>query len=424
MDAFYASIEQRDDPALRGKPVIVGGLGNRGVVSTASYEARRFGVHSAMPTARARRLCPDGIFVVPRMQAYAEASARVRAVFDRYTDLVEPLSLDEAFLDVTGSRRLFGDGPTIAADLRRRVREATDGLTVSVGVASTKFVAKVASDLDKPDGVTVVEPGGEREFLAPLPIARLWGAGPATQKRLADVGIRRIGDLQTRDAASLAASVGPSLAEHLVRLARGDDVRDVVPGRPPKSISHETTFGLDVSDDARLDAVLLKLSEDVGRRLRARGLVAGTLKLKLRFPPFRTVSRQLSLDPPSCEDRVLVDRARELVRRCRRPGEPVRLIGVGTSDLAPQGRARQAELFGQASTGASEVSPIDATLDAIRDRFGDDAAGRAASASTGPRLDWDGDALDAVGERARRLGDGPRDDDGPVEPDADEPLLD
>jgi DNA polymerase-4 len=235
MDAFFAAIEQRDRPELRGKPVIVGGSGPRQVVSTASYEAREFGVHSAMPGVRARQLCPQGIFVVPRMEAYAEASVRVREVFDRFTDLVEPLSLDEAFLDVTGSRKLFGEGQAIARQIKDEVRRATQ-LTVSVGVATSKYVAKVASDLRKPDGLVVVPPGTERAFLAPRPVSRLWGVGAVTRQRVERAGLFTIGDVQRRSERQLAEAFGDSLGPHLFTLANGLDPREVEPEHEARSI--------------------------------------------------------------------------------------------------------------------------------------------------------------------------------------------
>jgi DNA polymerase-4 len=236
MDAFFAAVEQRDRPELRGKPVIVGGTGRRGVVSTASYEARVYGVHSAMPMAQARELCPDGVFVPGRMAVYVAVSRQVRAVFEEFTPQVEPLSLDEAFLDVTGSRALFGDGERIGQQLRARVRERT-GLTISVGVATSKYVAKVASDVDKPDGLTVVAPGAEAAFLAPLPLRRLWGAGPRTQQRLLDLGYHTLGDLQALDRAAMDRLFGENSGGHYFELCRGVDAREVEVDREGSTIS-------------------------------------------------------------------------------------------------------------------------------------------------------------------------------------------
>jgi DNA polymerase IV len=375
MDAFYASIEQRDDPGLRGKPVIVGGEGRRGVVATASYEARRFGVRSAMPGSRARKLCPAGIFVTPRMDVYAAVSEQVLAIFERYTPLVEPLSLDEAFLDVTGSRALFGDGAAIAARIRADVREGTR-LTVSVGVATSKYVAKVASDLRKPDGLVVVPAGEERSFLAPLPVGRLWGAGPVTQKRLMELGIGTIGDVQRLSRAELVAAVGEAAAEHYHALALGLDPREVETAREAKSLSHETTFRDDVAGDEELRRVLLELAEAVGRRLRRHGIRGEVVRLKLRYPPFETHTRQRKLEAPTDDDMVIYRTAKALLGEARPSSRPVRLIGVGVADLTSGPQPRQALLFDEPRAKERSRSLLRA-MDAIRDRFGDDAIGHA-----------------------------------------------
>ena len=373
MDAFFASVEQRDDPSLQGQPVIVCGLGRRGVVSAASYEARTFGVHSAMPTAEARRLCPKGHFVPARMASYTAASRAVRQVFDSFTDLVEPLSLDEAFLDVTGSGRLFGDGLAIAQKLREDVTLATK-LTVSVGVASSKYVAKVASDLDKPDGLTVVPHGSETAFLAPLPVRRLWGAGKVTQKRLTDLGWATIGDLQAQTLEQLVAALGEHTGVHFFDLCRGRDVRPVQASSAPRSVSRETTFGEDVSDDDLLHAVLLEHAEDVGRRLRRKGLAGKTVRLKLRYPPFETLTRQTKLHNPTSDDGTLYRHGKKLLSAARASGRPVRLLGLGVSDLCAADVPVQGELFGDPGDAPSDT--VNRTLDAIRDRFGGTAASR------------------------------------------------
>ena len=367
MDAFYAAVEQRDDPSLRGKPVIVGGLGKRGVVSTASYEARRFGVHSAMPGAIAHRLCPDGIFVRPRMDVYVRVSQEIREIFSRFTPEIEPLSLDEAFLDVTGSRLLFGDGAAIAREIRRLVELRTQ-LTVSIGVASSKYVAKVASDLDKPDGLTLVPRGGERAFLRELPIKRLWGAGKVAQSKFERFGLRTIGDVQDFGERSLVAAFGEQAGRHYWRLAHGDDERPVVRGRAAKSISHECTFGDDLVGREHAHAVLLELCEGVGARLRAQRLFAQTLRLKLRFPPFETKTRQLAIDPASAADRVLHELAKQLYDAAVPEDErPIRLLGVAADKLIPQDRVRQGSLFVRRESREERV--LDA-FDTIRERFG------------------------------------------------------
>ncbi|MFT7465042.1 MAG: DNA polymerase-4 [Pseudohongiellaceae bacterium] len=373
MDAFFASVEQRDDPSMRGRPVIVGGLGARGVVAAASYEARRFGVHSAQPTAEARRLCPGGYFVPPRMSRYSAASRLVREVFESFTDLVEPLSLDEAFLDVTGSLRLFGDGRDIAERLREEVFAATE-LKVSVGVASSKYVAKVASDVDKPDGLTIVPPGGEAEFLAPLPIRRLWGAGKVLGRRLADQGWTTIGDLQAQTIEQLVMALGERSGMHFFDLCRGHDQRPVQPSSEARSVSRETTFGEDVSDDNLLHAVLLDHAEDVGRRLRRQGLVGRTVRLKLRYPPFETLSRQTRLHSPTSDDAAIYQQGRQLLAAVRSTGRPVRLIGLGMTDLCSADVPVQQELF--AALNPAPADKVNKTLDAIRERFGGSAASR------------------------------------------------
>ncbi|MEM7205159.1 MAG: DNA polymerase IV [Planctomycetota bacterium] len=371
MDAFYAAIEQRDRPELRGKPVIVGGMGRRGVVSTASYEARRFGVHSALPRAVARRRCPEGVFVAPRMDVYARVGAQVRAIFTEFTPIVEPLSLDEAFLDVSGSLALHGDGVTVARAIKARVRDVT-GLAVSVGVASTKFVAKVASDLDKPDGLVVVAPGQEEAFLAPLPVARLWGAGPVTQQRMRGAGIETIGDLRALLPDRLVELFGEAGGRHFHRLARGLDTRPVESDRDARSISQETTFAYDLRGRDRSHAVLLRLSEGVGRRLRAEKLRAGVVRIKVRFPPFVTRTRQVKLPAPSDQDLVLHEAAVHLFDALIADREPmIRLLGVGAAELVEHGRPVQLGLF-----GAPQAGRVDAAVDAIRARFGRDAIRR------------------------------------------------
>ncbi|MBK8099420.1 MAG: DNA polymerase IV [Planctomycetes bacterium] len=368
MDAFYAAIEQRDHPELRGKPVIVGGDQPRTVVSTASYEARRFGVHSAMPGVQARRLCPHGIFLPPRMDAYVAVSQQIRQVFELFTDQIEPLSLDEAFLDVTGSQALFGDGEAIAQRLKAEVLAATR-LTVSVGVASSKYVAKVASDLRKPDGLVVVPPGQEREFLAPLPVARLWGAGPKTQQVLQRARLAKIGDIQQQPLAELTRVLGEHMAVHFHTLARGEDPRAVEPERQAKSIGHELTFAQDLQTRDEVEAILLQLAEAVGRRLRQAGVSATTVRLKLRLPDFTTTLRQQKVAPTQDD----LELHRTAVRLCRqawsgRPG--VRLLGVTAAELVPAATGRQGELFGEPPDKHTRVL---AAMDAIRDRFGEKA---------------------------------------------------
>lgn len=368
MDAFYAAIEQRDHPEWRGKPVIVGGAGPRQVVSTASYEARAFGVRSAMPGVRAKRLCPHGIFVVPRMAVYGEASAQVRAVFDRFTDAVEPLSLDEAFLDVTGSRALFGDGAAIAARIKAEVKAATQ-LTVSVGVATSKYVAKVASDLHKPDGLVVVAPGDERAFLAPLPVARLWGVGPVTQRQLERAGLHTIGDVQSRSEAALARALGEHLGSHLFVLANGLDPREVEPDRAARSLGHELTFADDLHEEQAATGILLQLAEMVGRRLRRERVRATVVRLKLRYPDFTTLVRQRKV-APTADDLELYRVARELLLANWDRARGIRLLGVTAAQLTGDAAPAQGALF---AAPAHKRDKLLAAMDAIRDRHGEDS---------------------------------------------------
>ena len=366
MDAFYAAIEQRDHPEYRGKPVIVGGDGPRQVVSTASYEARKFGVHSAMPGVRAKQLCPHGIFVVPRMAVYEEVSEQVREVFERFTDQVEPLSLDEAFLDVTGSRALFGDGAAIGARIRAEVKAKTQ-LTVSVGVATSKYVAKVASDLRKPDGLVVVPPGAERAFLSPLSVSRLWGVGPVTEQQLERAGLRTIGDVQSRREAQLVQAFGESLGEHLFVLANGLDLRVVEPDRSAKSIGHEMTFAQDLQSELEVKGVLLQLAEMVGRRLR-RAQVRGTVvRLKLRYPDFTTLVRQQK-SPASADDLELYRVGCALLEAAWNRRLGVRLLGLSVTSLVGAEAPTQGGLFAPPSKKRDQLLKA---MDAIRDRHGE-----------------------------------------------------
>ena len=370
MDAFYAAIEQRDRPELQGKPVIIGGLGPRGVVSTASYEARNFGVHSALPMAQARRLCPDGIYLHPRMKVYCDVSEEIQEIFRSFTPLVEPLSLDEAFLDVTGSRLLFGDAREIAKMLKKAVEDKTK-LCVSVGVASCKFLAKVASDLDKPDGLVVVEHGKEREFLARLSVTRLWGAGKVAQQRFVRSGIKTIGDVQKLSQGRLRALFGDALGKHFHEIANGIDERPVECGRDAKSLSHEMTFDKDIADRDHCLAILLEQSEKVGARLRKQGFKGNTVRLKIRFPPFETRTRQVKLGEATDQDLVIYENARELFDAVRPRSKPVRLIGVGVSELI-RCESAQGNLFSPQDKKQKRVLEA---MDDIRARFGKGSIG-------------------------------------------------
>jgi DNA polymerase-4 len=368
MDAFYASVEQRDNPSLQGRPVIVGadpkGGRGRGVVAACSYEARKFGVRSALPISQAWKICPQGAYVPVRMSRYIEVSSQVMEVLHRFTNLVEPLSIDEAFLDVTGSTTLFGSGEAIARSIKKQIREET-GLCASVGVAPNKFVAKIASDLKKPDGLVVVDARMVEAFLQDLPISRLWGVGPKTEAHLHEIGIHTILDIRSRPADELIRLLGSS-GEHLRRLSYGKDDRPVVPDWEARSISNETTFEVDTDDRALLLRTLRTLSESVGRRLRRDDVRARRITLKLRYEDFETHTKQVSLDRPTQSDDEIVNAAVALLEKFpidRR----IRLLGVGSSELirkAPQ--PAQLDLFREPEPNSN----LDRTVDEIRNRFG------------------------------------------------------
>ena len=385
MDAFYASVEVLDDPALRGKPVIVGGTPQgRGVVAACSYEARRFGVHSAMPAGRAVRLCPDAVFLRPRMARYVEISAQVFAVFHRYTPLVEPLSIDEAFLDVTGCERLFGPAPAVGRAIKGAIREEI-GLAASVGVAPNKFLAKLGSGLEKPDGFVVLTAHDAPARLAVLPIGALWGVGKVTERRLERLGVRQVGDLLRVPRARLVAELGDH-ADHLLQLAVGRDDRPVVPDHETKSIGNEITFAEDIADEESLREVLDHLVEKVAWRLRKQGLVTRTLTLKARYPDFTTHTRAWSLPAPTDTTVVLRDAARELLAsRLGRAGRPLRLIGFTASQLETRGEPGQAELFGDRD--GARHRELDRVLDRVKERFGPVMRRGAPSRPTSPEDD-------------------------------------
>jgi len=378
MDAFYASVEQRDRPELRGRPVIVGAdPKGRGVVSAASYEARVFGVRSAMPIGKAARLCPDGVFLPVDMDKYAGASRQIMGMLGDFSPLVEPVSVDEAFVDLTGTASLFGPAPEAVREIKRRIRAET-GLTASAGLAANKFIAKMASDLKKPDGLVIVEAGREAEFLAPLPIERLWGVGKATAKDLAALGIATIGQLQRLSRATLVARLGDHGAG-LHDLAFGRDDRPVEPWTPPKSMGAETTFERDTTDRARLDTTLRGQAERVARELRAERLAAARVTLKLRFADFRTLTRSHTSDPTQdgleLYRRVAILLARETLV------QPVRLIGVSASALT----AEQTGQLGLLGDDAVRRERLARAVDRITDRFGLDAIRPAALVRRPPR---------------------------------------
>jgi len=383
LDAFYASVEVLDNPRLRGKPVLVGGTGPRGVVAAASYEARRFGCHSAMPMGRARRLCPQAVVLPPRFDVYAAKSRAVHEIFATFTPLIEPIALDEAFLDVTGGLRLHGTGADIGAAIRARVRDET-GLTASVGVASNKLLAKLASDDAKPDGMLVVEPGGELAFLHPHPVGRLWGVGPATLARLERFGVETIGDLAAVPDASLVEALGKAHGHQLHELACGRDDRPVEPDRETKSIGQEETFPRDVADKEALSREVRRMAERVGTRLRDHGLAGRTVTLKVRFPDFRTITRSATLPEPFAVSAEIARLALGLLENVDTAGG-IRLIGVTMSNLTA-GAAQQASLFGEEKSGAADRPAIQSAIDAVRARFGSDALGSAALIAPGDPL--------------------------------------
>ena len=384
LDAFYASVEVLDNPQLRGKPVLVGGTGPRGVVAAASYEARRFGVHSAMPMARARRLCPQAIVLPPRFEVYGAKSKAVHAIFAAFTPVIEPIALDEAFLDVTGSLRLLGPGAEIGAAIRARVKSET-GLTASVGVAPNKLLAKLASDDAKPDGMLVVEPGSELEFLHPHPVRRLWGVGPATLGRLERFGVETIGDLAALPQATLVDALGRAHGHQLHELACGRDDRPVEADRETKSIGQEETFPRDVSDREALRREVLRMAERVGTRLREHALAGRTVTLKVRFPDFRTITRSSTLPDPFSASAEISRLALGLLDKVDATGG-IRLLGVTVSNLTAAA-AQQESLFGDGpEAGEPPDAAVQSAVDAIRARFGSDALGPAALLGPGDRL--------------------------------------
>jgi DNA polymerase-4 len=378
LDAFYASVEQLHDPSLRGKPVVVGGIGGRGVVCAASYEARAFGVHSAMPTAHARRLCPHAAFLPPRFDAYGEASRAVHAVFNEFTPLVEPIALDEAFLDVAGALQLFGAPRDIAIGVRKRIKAVT-GLTASVGAATVKLLAKLASDSAKPDGLLIIEPGAELAFLHPLPVQRLWGVGPATLRHLERFGVVTVADLAQVPVETLVDALGSAAGRHLHELAWARDDRAVETDREVKSVGQEETFAHDVTERDALHREALRLADRVGSRLRDHDLTGRTITVKVRYSDFTTITRSATVPEPTAATAVISSVALDLLTNVDLRGG-VRLLGVTMKNFV-SGPQHQPSLFDVGV--APDVDPergakVDDAIDAIRKRYGDDAVRRAA----------------------------------------------
>ena len=376
MDAFYASVEERDRPELQGQPVIVGGTPEgRGVVAAANYVVRKFGVHSAMATAEALRRCPDAVVLHPRMEHYVEISHQIREIFNRYTPVVEPLSLDEAFLDARGSVQLFGPVEAIGRAIKREIWDELH-LVASVGVAPNKFLAKLASDLEKPDGFTVIAPDAVQRILDPLLVTRIWGIGKATKKKFDGLGIRTIGELRQLSVQQLQSSFGQS-GQHFWQLARGIDDREVVADREAKSISHETTFAQDVRDENVLRAWLMELTEQVAGRMRRNHVLGRTVNLKVRYSNFDTITRSKSLPQSTNATNLLWSVVSELLSS-QLPARPlvVRLLGMGVSNLQGQSPVQQS-LFAEHQD--ERGTKLDEVADQIRSRFGSTSLRRAST---------------------------------------------
>ncbi len=409
MDAFYASVEQRDRPELQGKPVIVGGHPKRGVVLAASYEVRPFGVRSAMPMARAIKAAPSAIVVPPRFHAYVEASEAVFRLFEAYTPLIEPLSLDEAFLDVTGSRALFGAAAAIATELRARIRREV-GLPASAGIADVKFVAKIASDFAKPNGQKEVPPGTSKAFLAPLPVSRLWGVGPKTEEILVRAGLKTIGDVARHDLAWLVQKLG-SGGHHLWELSQGIDPRHVVPDAAAKSVGSQDTFEEDLEGEAALLPHLHSQALRVGRRLRRAGVKARVVQLSVKYDDFTLVTRRRTLDEPTDDGQVLYREAVALLPKVDL-SRRIRLTGVAGQDLS--GGDAQLGLFALAAP--KRADRLNLALDAIASKFGSKAVVTADLAGEGEEHRVDGFYREEKRETAKRAEDQRLRDEEKVEP--------
>jgi DNA polymerase-4 len=374
MDAFFASVEIREQPELRDKPVVVAGRPDqRGVVAAASYAARQYGIRSAMPTATALKHCPELIILPVRMTLYSEVSSQIHAIFSCYTPLIEPLSLDEAFLDVNASEALFGRAVDIARRIKQEIRDELQ-LVVSVGVAPNKFLAKIASDLEKPDGFVVLEPADVQDFLDPLPVSRLWGVGKVTEQQLHAINIHTVAELRKLPEAKLRQQFGQH-GEHLWQLAHGRDDRSVTPEREAKSISHETTFAQDISDPEILRAVLLNLTEQVAARMRRQALRGRSVQLKLRFADFRTTTRVHSLRQPTHSTHELWNTVSQLFEKASAAGlPPLRLIGMGVSGFQNDHQTAQLTMFDEPPP---ETENVDKLADDINSRFGHKLLSRA-----------------------------------------------
>lgn len=364
MDAYFASVEQRDNPGYRNKPVIIGGLSGRGVVATASYEARKYGVKSAMSIAEARKRCPDGIYLRPNMTKYAQISSQILHIFQSYSPLVEPLSLDEAFLDVTGMEALYPDVTEIPRQIKKRIKEELH-LTASAGLAPNKFLAKLASDLEKPNGFVVIRPGEEIQLLAPMSVKKLWGVGGATANILSKLDIQTIADLRKSTPHFLTKHLG-SCALDLYNLAWGRDDRPVIPGHEAQSIGNETTFEIDLWSKEDIHSILLALAAKVGWRLRKAGLCGRTVTLKVRFSSFQTLSRSVTVPVPLSLDQEIYETALKMLEKVPLK-EGVRLLGITVAKLRPEGTG-QLSLFTETNEQQEKITTV---MDKLKDKFGE-----------------------------------------------------
>ena len=375
MDAFYASVEVIKEPSLKGRAVIVGGQGARGVVTSASYEAREFGVTSAMPIVRARRLCPHAVFLSNDFEAYIDYSHKIREVFESVTPLVEPLSLDEAFLDVSGSMKLFGDPPAIGRLIKKRIGDL--GLTCTVGVAPNKFLAKLGSARAKPDGFLVIDPDHVLEFLHPLPITALWGVGEQTGEALRRLGLKTVGDVAGLSRRTLERAIGDALGHHLHNLANGIDERTVIPHEPAKSVGSEETFSHDIDAAEVVMKELLRLADRTAMRLRSKGLCGRTVTIKVRFSNFKTITRSRTLPVEIDTPFEIYETARELYRKLDPSRPRIRLLGVSISGVVPGPPRRQLDLISAQGPSTERWDQAAKAIDHIRDRFGDRAVTQA-----------------------------------------------
>jgi len=373
MDAFYASVEQLDNPWLKGKCVIVGGTSNRGVVSASSYEARRFGVRSAMPIFQARQKCPDGVFVPPRMERYKEVSKKIMAILREFSPQVEVVSIDEAYMDVSGSQRLHGDPETVAMNIKNEIKKKL-GLACSVGVAPGKFLAKVASDMDKPDGLTIIQPQEVHQFVESLPVQKVPGVGKKTFLQLESMGIKTLGDVNKFPDKMLLDRLG-KFGHRLIELASGRDHSTVTPWSPHKSVSSERTLGEDTRDKKLLHKYLLKQSEEVARQLRKANFRARTITLKLKHADFKQFTRSKTISTPTRSSETIYQHAASLLDNYELT-QKIRLIGVGTSGFKSAGQPVQLDLFDRVKKSDQTWEKVDRTLESITNKFGRDAIKR------------------------------------------------